>query len=370
MFKVLHIHTDPKFLTYNSAFEDSSFSNTIMYISGMNQDIHKLYPDYDIIEIENSNKGLKEAIRIANSADLIVVYMMDICKSYICNRVNPSIPIIWRFFGAELYGMLSSFVFSELTKQLLGKQKYPFIERVNNAVSNILTYGVNYRSEFKRSTVRANAIAMLYRQEYDFLSKYFLLPTFLQLSYNSKRHVHSLTDKTSTIIIGNSRNRYNNHLDILRLIRGGKYSNYSFELPFNYGEESIYSNTVFQEAELILNCHIIKDYMARSEYSLMFSNSAAFVFNAHRQMAMGNIFIALENNTKVYLNKKNSAYQWLLDEGFKVFSIEELADDLDTGNIYLTKEESNKNSITYNNLSQKYNVGSFINEIQTLIIGK
>ena len=367
MFKVVHIHTDPKFLRYNPAFDNSIFSNTIIYISETKEDIHELYPGYNIIDIENTRIGLNRAIEIANEADLIVVYMMDICKSYICNRVSPNIPIIWRFFGAELYGKLSTYVLSDTTKQIVGIQQSPLIHRLRNIANNIASYGFSYRKEFLRSTIRTNAIAMLYKQEYEYLSNYFTLPKYIQLSYDSKDPVNTLSDKTKTIIIGNSRNRYNNHLDIINLLKGAVHRSYSFVFPFNYGEESIYSNSVIQNAQTLPNCHILNEFIDRTEYIQLFSNSAAFVSNAYRQMAMGNIFIAIRNNTKVYLNPKNSAYHWLLDEGFAVFSIDNLLDDMEKENIILSAEESHKNAMAYHGLYNKYSANSLVSEILKLM---
>lgn len=370
MFKVLHIHTDNKFLSYNKAFSDPSFSNTIMFIYEKKNDTHSLYSKHDIILIENSQKGLKSAIDIANNADLIVVYMMDITKSYIVNRIRTGIPIVWRFYGAELYGKLNNYVLSDLTKQIIQKQNYPFVIRIRAFLNNILTYGINYKAEFDCSIKRVDAIAMLYKQEYVFLSDFFMLPKFIQLSYNSNRSVNLLLSKTNTIIIGNSRNRYNNHLEIIRLIKEGGHEKFSYEMPFNYGETSLYSNMVLREAELLPNCHVIKEFMPKNEYCQLFSDAAAFVFNAHRQMAMGNIFIAIENNTKVYLNPKNSAYQWLLEEGFAVFSIEDLVDDMNNNNIYISTNESNRNLTALNSLSKKYNIDSLVQEIHLLIMNK
>lgn len=99
-------------------------------------------------------------------------------------------------------------------------------------------------------------------------------------------------------------------------------------MPFNYGEESSYSEAVLKAASKINGIHIINEFLTIEEYSSIFKKAYAFVFNAYRQMAMGNIFIALQNNVKVYLSTQNTAYYWLLREGFKVFPIDDFLVDL------------------------------------------
>ena len=137
--------------------------------------------------------------------------------------------------------------------------------------------------------------------------------------------------------------------------------------PFNYGENSPYTKEVENRVYKIANMKVITDFVEYSEYEKIFAQSAAFVFNAHRQMAMGNIFIAIRNNTKVYLNRMNSSFEWFKSEGFDVFSIEDLRKDLETGNVFLTPEESAKNLTALRNITKKYTNEAYIRDVLNLI---
>lgn len=370
MTKVLHIHTDPKFLYLIPAFEDRKFENDIIFISSDEVDLSKRYPGYKITYYKLNRIALKEVIKKANEVDLVVCYMMEITTSYICNRLNNNVRVLWRFFGAELYGLLGQSVFSDATKAVLPHSRHSIFKRLKFAFNSLNLYGIGYRNEERKAMMRADAVAMLYKEEYEYLNQKFKLPSFIQLPYERERKFCDFDKKDKLIIIGNSRNRCNNHLDIIQMIKDSKSESYRYEMPFNYGEESSYTEAVRKAASEINGLHVINDFLSFEEYSYIFEEASAFVFNAYRQMAMGNIFIALRNNVKVYLSTQNTAFDWLLREGFKVFSIDDFTEDIKKSNVALTEEHSILNKKAFESLSKKYNNKFFEKSISNLINNK
>lgn len=370
MIRVLHIHTDPKFLELIPVFEDQKFENDIIFISSDEVDLSKRYPGYKITYYKLNRIALKEVIKKANEADLVVCYMMEITSSYICNRLNKNVKVLWRFFGAELYGLLGQSMYSDATKAVLSYTKPSLFKRIKYAIISLSLYGTMYRNEVAKAMLRADAVAMLYKEEYEYLNQKFKLPTFIQIPYERKRSFNDFIQKDNLIIIGNSRNRYNNHLDVIQMIKNSNSESYRYEMPFNYGEESSYTEAVRKAASEINGLHVINDFMPFEEYSSLFKQTSAFVFNAYRQMAMGNIFIALQNNVKVYLSTQNTAYYWLLREGFKVFPIDDFSEDIIKSNVALTEEHSILNKKAFESLSKKYTNIEFEESIFNLITNK
>lgn len=365
--KVCHIHTDPKF-GMNQGFNHEMFDNRIYY----------LLSEYDFNGVQHNCKtgeklllsraSMRKVISAANECDVVVLYLLSTTTAYITKKLRKDIIVIWRFFGTELYGKLGNKMYSPLTLS----DKSPNIPR-SNLFSSIkeklkLTYLYcwNLNGLFEEAVKRADAVAMLYQKEYDFLTKYFQLPKFIQLSYARHDTLSPDATKTKTIIIGNSRNRYNNHLDILEIVKDN-VGDYRYELPFNYGMQSSYADAVYNCAKDLKQVHIIEDFMPYNEYQAMYNNAAVFVFNAYRQMAMGNIFIALQTGVKIYLNTRNTAYHWLKEEGFVVSTIEDFEKDLKTSNIFLTKGESLHNKQLFNELGNKYSSERFQQEVVALI---
>lgn len=361
---VLHIHTDPKFLSLIPAFQNSRFVNNFIFLSEHRIDLSQRYPEYKIDYQPLTKQGLRHTIEVANTMDLVIVYMLDFTKSYIINRINKNVKVLWRFFGAELYGRIGNLMFSEQTQSAIAYNKVALFRRLKYAARMMSLYGCRYRTEFDRAMTRANAVAMLYRPEYDYLSNYFSLPPFIQLPYQGLCCVNSYTCQArDAIILGNSRNRYNNHLDILEMLKGLPCGKYHFEVPFNYGEESSYTAKVRETAKQRTDLQFIDDFLPFDEYNNLFEHATAFVFNAYRQMAMGNIFIAIRNNLKIYLSPKNTTYQWLLSEGFIVFNIDNLAEDLKNNDVYLKQDDVEMNRKAIDLLSLKYNGEEFKKQV-------
>ena len=110
---------------------------------------------------------------------------------------------------------------------------------------------------------------------------------------------------------------------------------------------------------MINQLSMLTSFVPATEYEMLYSRAAAFVFNGWRQMAMGNIFIALNNSVKVYLNKKNTAYNWLKSEGFSIFTIEDFEKDITNGNFFLSEKDANNNIKSLDLLSEKYSYQQF-----------
>ena len=99
------------------------------------------------------------------------------------------------------------------------------------------------------------------------------------------------------------------------------------------------------------------------EFRTLYDSAAALVINGYRQMAMGNIMSALAKGVKVYLSSKNCMYSWALNEGFKVFDVNDLAEDIENDNIYLAEEDMAHNKQVYSGLADKYSVQEFLRTI-------
>jgi hypothetical protein len=84
-------------------------------------------------------------------------------------------------------------------------------------------------------------------------------------------------------------------------------------------------------------------------------------------MAISNIFVALTKGVKVYLNRKNIVMQWLQREGFIVSPIDELAEDLENGNITLSPEDIMHNSEQFLKFIKSYAYNDFQKSLYNII---
>ncbi len=372
---VTQVHTDPKFIKSSERFYNSKFINQLI-ILGENSGHNGTPSENNFFYFDYTIKSINSVINKCNQSDIVVLYDLNFIKCYIANRLNPSVKIIWRFFGVELYNKMPEYVYSPLTLSVLKKQHKGYLQ--NNIYKllakskQLLKYQTIFEKEFKKALKRVNYFCGVSDMEYQFLkTKWTGLPQFLQWPLSHIEPNTSNSSKNNQIILGNNRSAYNNHLDILETVAKYKLDDEtSFLLLFNYGQNNDYSNKVREKARKIKNIKIIEDFLSREEFSKLYLTSSAFVMNGYRQMALGNIFEAIKCNVKIYLNEKNIIYDWLIKEGFKIFLINNILDDLNNNQINLTEQEATYNQNNLKTLAAKYSAVNFHNAIFELAKSK
>ena len=366
--KIFHIHTDPKFINDSSNFDFEDYNNTIIYI-GDSTEI-KNQTSFLVIYIPDSLNVVNKISEICKVAQMVILYDLSAEKIALANKLPKDVKILWRFFGHELYGRIQKHFLSSQTIKLLNQQKLnlfyrvkiSFLFRLKRFIQKIV---LKHNYNFEQALKRIDVFLGLFEEEYKLLNTYFEgLPEFVQIPIfktEIKLDLYENIQHKDKLIIGNSRNIYNNHMEILELTQ--KYKNLNLILPFSYGIKSFYSTTVYKTAKK-QGVKVISDFMPYKAYINLLKESAAFVLNSYRQMAVGNVLIAIKNGTKIYLNKKNSVYKILKDRNFHVFTIEDFKKDLGLKNTSLSNNEVVHNFKIYNSLCKEYTLEDFKNKLE------
>jgi len=364
--KVIHIHTDYKFIGSVDVYEGEYFENSIVIIE--DDELYKgPYRDKAIF-FKKSNINLKKIIELCRSADLVVLHGLDLFKGKIALSLPKHINIAWRFFGYELYKRQEELVLSEKTinARKISYSKKPFnilrkMFRVFQVYFQISKFGKTPSVVINKAINRINYFLALSKEEYNHLESSFELPPFLKLPINRKIEVKEefilsclklkKEENSPIIILGNSKNEFNNHIDIIDLIENVKNKNaFKFILLFNYGPERRYTEQVRQKIKTKPHINTIENFLSNDEFKLLYSKTSALVINSYRQMAVGNVIEGFLNGVKIYLSQKNVMLEWLKNEGFHIFTLEDLAMDLENNNTILSKVEAAynfKNLIDY-----------------------
>lgn len=368
---IYHIHSDEKFVHSTRLFDFEFAKNHIFFIGDINS--YKGAYKANVHFFPKSKAGLKQIICECQEADIVVVYELNYLKAYIVNRISKSTKILWRFFGTELYTkMPKRDVFSPQTLKLLHSEESiisSFANRFFTPLKRWLKWRTNLGTEFNRAMQRIDFFIGLSHTEYQYLRERFRhLPRFLQYPFFESNVEKSVTPPSSKlVVIGNNKNAFNNHLEILDILSNNKSKNdCEFVLLFNYGVENGYAREVRSRAKLIDGVTIMEEFLGREEFKNLYDGFSTLVINGYRQMAMGNIFIALRKGVKVYLNEYNAIYGWLLKEGFKVYSVSTFSEDISKDNCRLNSSIAEHNRKQFVNLAKRYNHKSFMNTIYDL----
>lgn len=168
------------------------------------------------------------------------------------------------------------------------------------------------------------------------------------------------------ILVGNSADPSNNHLDILELLP--VLSTKQYIIPLSYGGTIDYVSTVTSSyiSKFGPKCSILQDYMPKEEYFKVMNSVCVGVFPHHRQQAAGNIGNLIIRGAKVFLSENSINYMHYKSLGLIVFSIEK---ELNSESlcIPLTDEERWHNIKIFQSLSSIENNLRLLKNIYSLI---
>lgn len=361
--RFLHIHSDQKFIHNTElSFKNPEFENTIVYFGKLDVSF-----EGNIICLDYNYKNFEKVANIAKNYDAIVFYSMCLQHAIICNKLPSKIIVFWRFFGAELYPYLYK---EMLSRESLNYVKNNYMHRILSITKHLLIDHMTADQIFWKAVNRCNYMICLSDYEYHYLKeKFTILPDYINVPYQPISNDFIYPKDGKTIIVGHSKDIYGNHLEVLYQInRNSCRDEYFYYLPFSYAE---YSKSYSREVESVVSiwptANVIKNFISFEEYTKILQNSSAIVSNTYRQMAMGNVFLAFNYGIKVYMNPKNVMYQWLIDNGFYVFTIDQLLHDMGNKEISLTKGQMKENQLAFNRLSSKFSVESFCKLLLTIV---
>lgn len=363
IFKVVHVHSDKKFVNNGKRFLNKSLYNIALIINGEFDQYEKEQTRY-YDEVVYFDFDLEKISSFIDKYEACVIYELDYFKASLVNSIRDEIIIFWRFFGSELYSLQLKKMYTKKTQQALYQNL--FIEKCKRVLRPMFQ---NQRVVIKAIN-RCNFFLGAYHKEYSNLKEDFpFLPPFLKLNIN--KDIITLRGKTSTrkknVLLGNSKSPYNNHLDLGAVVE--RHPELTFGILFNYGQESRYTKNVRSFFGLYKNVLFYNDFMDTLEFNLFYKNVSTLILNSYRQLALGNIFIAIEYGVKIYLSKKNVLYYCLLESGIKVFDLEDFEFDCQFGSISLSDEEMIANIEALNLNIQNFSSNDFSKSIVETLKG-
>jgi hypothetical protein len=375
MYKLLHLHQDTKFLYDTQRFSPTFFDNEIVYFGveneQLNTQLQKIGMPFRICATTQES-FFQEVVPLLKDYDAIVLNSYAGFLKKIIDHLPNNTKIFLRFFGYELYSLVRGNYLSKTTLDTV----YP-IKLKHNTYSKYFKkklkrlfkreWQVDYEKQ-KQVYQKFTRILLFHEWEYRELSKYFYLPPFIPIPWIQTTD-YQPHEKNNQLLIGNSKNLWNNHLDIIKKINAYSAPDTNqYIVFFNYGNENKYTQAIRELAgSSVKNYLLIEDFLSIEKFREIYKTTAALVINSYRQHALGNIFTGLFFGVKVYLNPKSSTYPWLKQLGFLVFDINQLITDIKNNQISLNLEEQRYNIDLYYHLKEQYTLADFAQEIIRVI---
>lgn len=374
---ILHVFSDEKFIDrHMKVFESGNFHNECAILKK-----HHTYAGkfrHQITHIYPNNKAYIELCKRKESYKIVIVYFLDENKIRLINDIkNSNTKVLWWFYGAEIYSLpkLKYQFLSEETQKLLGFINFGInTNNIKSKLKNIVLKFLvrkSFNEQIHDVVKKIDYFVWYNKFEYNFLNSKLgnILPPFLQAVFSDNIGDVSLPNRRNemTIMVGNSRSPFNNHVNILKLLEKTSY-NENVIIPFSYGTNNRYVERLKLESKKYkLKIVFMEDYVTFEEYVDTVSKCSAMIFNSYRQMALGNIFIGIRCGLKIYLNEKNPVYSWLISMGFSVSSIQkDLEINLINKNLQIDEKSAQINLLLYRKLMSTTHNQEFLKKLVSL----
>lgn len=309
--KILHIGSCDKFLPPFIEFLKDNFNfdeHTFLLTKGMSDD--KL-PNYNNVKLSGTGKCARfkfynQVLLEMQKADKIILHGLFDIKIVQILFFSPWLlkKCYWLIWGGDLY----SYKIEPRNKKWHVKEFFrrPVIRNMGYLVTSI---NGDYKLAKKWYRAKGELIN----------SFYYTTNLFTPLAH--KREARS----SIYILVGNSANPTNNHMEILEKLKKYKNEDIVIYAPLTYGTKE-YAEKVIDVGKTLYGSKFkpIINHMNEKDYILFLNQIDIAVFNHNRQQAMGTTRSLLGMGKKVHMNQELSSAITLSNNGIKTFSLEDL----------------------------------------------
>lgn len=339
----IHFHIDSTYTQETIKFINTNFS--------MEENIHIVTGNMKVLQFVRPNSfsnihvvDIKKIKEIRRVKIILKKIKQDNTRCFYHYLSNDSIILThlfglykiernWIIWGADLYAYIDYNLYSQKTVSLMKdkrNKKSLLLNRIYRTIPYKIMLGV--RREFLKSL---NKILTWNKGDYKLACNNFLIsPIHEEFLYDLGLEKGEFLDefnnnsKEKLILVGNSGDPSNNHIDIYEALTQIK-GNFKVMSFLTYGDQDYIQRIIEIGYEILGEKFIpITDHMKREDYLNFIEKIDVVIMNHYRQQGVGNIVSLLLKGKKIYMNDFVTTFQYMTGNGVKVFSIKELMDVL------------------------------------------
>ena len=360
--KIVHLSNDEKFLPLARSLFEEAFPGQNRYLLARPRrgDIRHVAPAPDISHHRSLRFRTRWIAHDLAAADCVVVHLMSSRFAPALRHVRANCLVVWIAGGGDYMPVLEARLGGVLlprTAALLGTLPPRPVRR-----GRLRQAWDALRARWAAGTAASEAPAVVtVAHRIDVFSANPADARLLRDELPSLRAVHHAIPSFTVedlfaagtpamagpdVLLGNSANPTNNHLDALSLLRerlppGGK-----LVVPLSYGKApSGYAQAVVEAGRGALGARFepITDWMSIAAYNARIAGCGWVFMNHRRQQAVGNICAALYRGATVYLRRDNPLYGFFTDLGVALQAVEALEADPTAPLSPLTVDQQQRN---------------------------
>jgi dTDP-N-acetylfucosamine:lipid II N-acetylfucosaminyltransferase len=393
--KIIHIFHDDKFIDPAIKLFESVCPNISEYYILKEENVPFQYVTSKLVKrLDFSNREIKNTFIVnlnSSTKHVLFLHALDYQKQEIVLKCNPQVKKVWFIWGYDLYynwelfnrsiyeaetrknisiksGLKQYLIFNTVSFFLFKKKKITFF--LPSRLKNILDY--NYNTFFYKSAQLIDIVVPIVPNEFELIKKMNLKAKLASFTYGCIEDL--LGDKINShvlgqpnILIGNSADPSNNHLDIFYKLSKLDLQNKKVYVPLSYGGNENYKLKVIEIGTQLFGdkFHPLTDFMSLVDYNNILLSCGTLIFNHIRQQGVGNIIIMGHLGAKIFLNKKSPVYKYYKELGLCIYDNNSLDNNLLNDKIKSNQYQTNKNLLF--DLYSKKNVHDKIRNLISIV---
>jgi hypothetical protein len=288
-------------------------------------------------------RSFRSATKMVRSADCAAVVLHSLPGLRFLRQIPSNKTVIWLGWGFDYYGRLLSGDYPNglilpLTKSLIdrhnavhARQAERHYRRFRRALRETAKHcmGITNRRILTRIDYFIPVLDMEYERSIQ-LNPWFR-PGYFEWNYATAEDDFggldpNLGDLGSNILVGNSADPLNNHLEAFRTLdRYVDLTDKKIIVPLSYGKDWYRKEIVEAGNRLFGNRFIpLTEYLDATAYIDVLQSCGFVLMNHLRQQGMGNICIMMLKGASIFLHPRSPAYTWFLTKGCAVQNAEAL----------------------------------------------
>lgn len=331
MKKILHLVNDEKFIgfAHESFTRETAAQSDFWVVSGAESLKHIKF-SCQLLTVDQFYT--EETMAVVNTYDLIVVHFLDAKYDRLLQNSALKPKILWIGWGGDYYWLVDTLadfhLYKPMTRKLVSKI-------MGNRLLYFFSKKINRIRRKQRLQLINNSIAYfapVLPDDYQLIRKSHpsFKPQYIQWNYGNleQNYIKGYEDFTVTgndILLGNSATATNNHLDVFKELAKIQLGGHTIILPLNYGNLQ-YGKIIREKARQLFlqQACVLSEFMPYHDYMKLLQNCGNVVMGHIRQQALGNIVAMLYVGAKLYFYKESVTYAFFKNQGFTVFTFEEL----------------------------------------------
>ena len=327
--RILHLSLDEKFI--DSAIEQFNLIQGVESVFCVKSDLDTLkYINSPGVRIIHT---MEEIIDFANNGnfDYIIMHSLWMGPKWVASL---KVPILWNSWGYDIYSDKSDIIAKPIHLSLYKPKTRKAAEKKAKTLHDRLVIFLRKFGILSQRQKRYNSIikkipylSVVLPIEFDFIQKkcpHFNFFPFRYIDPSERIPFKAYTKTTTSILLGNSLDPTNNHIDILDIMEK-RHIQCNVYIPISYPDNlDTYKKNLkaFASKLKYVNVRFIEDFIPKSEYFRIIDECCAAIFGHIRQQAIGNIFHFFYSGKKTLFYEDSVNYKYFQKESFKVFSIE------------------------------------------------